>query len=187
MPVQRWLEPSMTVAQAQLPVTMDQWVSRLSANVTCLGRPESRKPVSRRIPGHPDGFAPWREIGHPEILEAAMLVNVRKTSAEEAGDQDRLMALLAYIVQIVVPLVILLTDMRNRSFQRYHAVHALALQVSASVILLVLSMTPVFGLYTHLLSLAVTAFFIYCGIVAYHGNYFEIPAVTDFVRRNGWI
>lgn len=59
-----------------------------------------------------------------------MASDIRPAAEGEATDSDRLMALLAYIIGFVVPIIILLTDARNRPFQRYHAVQALALDVA---------------------------------------------------------
>ncbi len=116
-----------------------------------------------------------------------MLTNVRKASAEEAGDQDRLMALLAYIIGIIVPLIILLTDMKNRPFQKYHAVQALVAQIALTVLFFVIGLIPIIGCIIPLLSLAALGLFIYYGIQAYQGNYFEIPVVTAFARQQGWL
>ncbi|HXF68652.1 MAG TPA: DUF4870 domain-containing protein [Thermoflexus sp.] len=116
-----------------------------------------------------------------------MLANIRKASSEEAGDQDRLMALLAYIIGIIVPLFILLTDMKNRPFQKYHAVQALVGQVALTVIFFALGLIPIIGCITPLLGLAAFVLFIYYGIQAYQGNYFEIPTVTAFARQQGWL
>ncbi len=116
-----------------------------------------------------------------------MLTNVRKASAEEAGDQDRLMALLAYIIGIIVPLIILLTDMKNRPFQRYHAVQALVAQIALTILFFIVGLIPIIGCITPLLGLAALVLFIYYGIQAYEGNYFEIPVVTALARQQGWL
>jgi uncharacterized membrane protein len=119
--------------------------------------------------------------------EGSMLINPRKASAEEAGDSDRLMALLAYLIGIIVPLIILLTDMKNRPFQRYHAVQALVAQVALTVVFFALGLIPIIGCIAPLLGLAAFALFIYYAIQAYQGYYFEIPVVTAFARQQGWI
>ncbi len=43
------------------------------------------------------------------------------------------------------------------------------------------------GCITPLLGLAAFALFLYYGIQAYQGNYFEIPWVTAFARQQGWL
>ncbi|MBO9362593.1 MAG: DUF4870 domain-containing protein [Thermoflexus sp.] len=116
-----------------------------------------------------------------------MLVNPRKASAEEVGDSDRLMALLAYLIGIIVPLIILLTDMKNRPFQRYHAVQALVAQVALTGIFFALGLIPIINCISPLLGLAAFVLFIYYAIQAYQGYYFEIPVATDFARQQGWI
>ncbi len=116
-----------------------------------------------------------------------MLTNVRKATAEEAGDQDRLMALLAYVIGIIVPLIILLTDMKNRPFQKYHAVQALVAQIALTVLFFVLGLIPIINCIIPLLGLAALVLFIYYGIQAYQGYYFEIPMITSFARQQGWL
>lgn len=116
-----------------------------------------------------------------------MLTNIRQASAEEATDSDRLMALLAYIIGILVPLIILLTDRKNRPFQRFHAVQALVAQLALTILFFVLEMIPIIGCITPLLGLAAFVLFLYYGIQAYQGNYFDIPVVTDFARQQGWL
>ena len=49
-------------------------------------------------------------------------------------DQDKLLAAISYPIAIVAIVILLVEDMRNRPFQKYHAVQALAV----GVILLVL-------------------------------------------------
>ena len=114
------------------------------------------------------------------------------------SDNDKMMGLLSYVVSLIVPLVILLSESgKRRGFQRYHAVHSLALSVILFVITLVLACT--IGLVLELvtaglgtcclapLALVPYALSIYYGVQAYQGQYVVIPVVTDFVKGQGWV
>ncbi len=48
------------------------------------------------------------------------------------------MAALAYIIGLIVPLIILLTDSKNRAYQRYHAIQSLGLSAAIFVAFIVL-------------------------------------------------
>lgn len=113
-------------------------------------------------------------------------------------DTDRLMALLAYIIGFIVPLIILLTEAKNRPFQRYHAVQALALDVAWFVIFVALNVVVAiisavtFGLGALLLAclfplagLVAIVLFIYYAVLAYQGKYFDVPILTAFCRQRG--
>lgn len=101
----------------------------------------------------------------------------------EINDQDKLMAALSYPIWIVALVVLLVEDMKNRPFQKYHAVQALAVNVVIFVLGVVLSWTGI-GCCLALLLWLVT---IYWAIKAYQGEYFEIPALTDFLKGQGWL
>ncbi len=123
-----------------------------------------------------------------------------RPAGDEVTDSDRLMALLAYIIAFIVPLVILLTEGKNRPFQRYHAVQALALDIAWFIIFVVLNIfvafvsAVTFGLGGLLLAclfpiagLIAVVLFIYYAILAYQGKYFDVPVVTGFCRQQRWL
>ncbi len=100
----------------------------------------------------------------------------------DVSSDDRLWALLAYILTPVVPIIILLMeDKKNRPFLKAHNFQALALGV-LQVILWALSFTCV----TAILGLLLFVYQIYLGIQAYNGNYVTIPFLTDFIKKQGW-
>ncbi len=100
----------------------------------------------------------------------------------DVTSDDKLWALLAYILTPIVPIIILLMeDKKNRPFLRAHDGQALAIGV-VQVILLALSFTCI----TAILSLVLFIGQIYWGIQAYNGKYVTIPWLTDFVKRQGW-
>ena len=125
----------------------------------------------------------------------------------DANADDRLIALLSYVTQIVIPLVmpviVLLSESSKvRPFQRYHAVQSLALtclfiafSVAVGIGTTILQVIPVVGLLVGLLVLCLTpiAYFmavialLYYGYQAYQGKRFAIPGLTGFLRDQGWM
>lgn len=125
----------------------------------------------------------------------------------DANADDRLIALLSYVTQIVIPLVmpviVLLSESSKlRPFQRYHAVQSLALSclfiavsVAVGIGTAILQVIPVIGLLVGFLVLCLSpiAYFmavialLYYGYQAYQGKRFAIPGLTGFLRDQGWI
>ncbi len=102
-------------------------------------------------------------------------------SADITSD-DKLWAALSWIPAIgpwVALFMLLMEDKKNRPFIKYHAVHSLAV----AVIIIVTSFVLI-GL-----CVAAVAFFVmfYWAYQAYQGMTFEIPMVTDFLKKQGWI
>lgn len=103
-------------------------------------------------------------------------------TATEASSDDRLWALLAYILTPIVPIILLLMeDKKNRPFIRAHNAQALVLGI-IQVVFWVLSFTCI----TAILALLLFIVQIYWGIQAYGGKYVTIPVVTDLVKKQGW-
>jgi uncharacterized membrane protein len=124
--------------------------------------------------------------------------------AGDASSEDRLFALLSYLIGIIVPIIVLVTDRKNRPFNRLHAINSLGLSIVWIVwvvIYCVLSLCIGFvlqnslgGILGTLLScvfglsvLGYLALIIYYMIMAYQGNYFDIPVITNFARQQRWI
>ncbi len=128
-----------------------------------------------------------------------------KPSRDQAiTDNDKLMGLLSYVIWLVVPLVVLLSESgKSRAFQRYHAIQSLGVLVVAVIFDVVVSICGCLG---STVAAAVTAgigsllsvcliplFFvpwavsIYYGIQAYQGKYVEIPYLTKFMTQQGWL
>lgn len=128
------------------------------------------------------------------ICRDCLAAGKTSTEASDITDNDKMMALLAYIIPLVVPLVILLSDSSKQNrFQRYHAVHALAMGVTLFVIdiaavclvsIITLGYGAVCALPIAFLPLVLE---IYYGVQAYQGRYVDIPLVTDLVKGQGWI
>ena len=94
----------------------------------------------------------------------------------EVTSDDKLWALLSWIIPIVAVLVLLMDDKKSRPFLKYHAVNSLAVTVVLSIISVV---TAGCGGILFLVM-------IWWGIKAYQGEYVTVPLVTDFVKKQGW-
>jgi uncharacterized membrane protein len=114
----------------------------------------------------------------------------------ELTDQDKLMAALSYPIPFVAIIILLVEDMRNRPFQKFHAVQALAANIALWVIVLILScvLGTVVGLVTlgigsicGLVPLLLWFITVYWAYLAYQGQYFDIPVITGFIKGQGWV
>ncbi len=124
-----------------------------------------------------------------------------------ASSDDRLIALLSYVSQvfvpIVMPIIVLLSESsKKRPFQRYHAVQSLALTlvfmivgVAAMIGIVVVQIVPIIGMLIGLAVLCLTpvAFImyfiamVYYGYRSYQGKRFSIPGLTSFLHDQGWL
>jgi uncharacterized membrane protein len=103
----------------------------------------------------------------------------------DVTSDDKLWALLAYVLTPIVPIIILLMeDKKNRPFIRAHNVQALVWGVFNLVVGSILSTVLFFCLGAP--SLIIWAIGIYWGIQAYNGKMVEIPVITNFVKNQGW-
>ena len=95
---------------------------------------------------------------------------------------DKLWALLAYLLTPIVPVIILLMDdKKNRPFIRAHNAQALAWGI------VVIVLGSIIGAITFGLGFIATAVItIIWAVKAYQGNYVNIPVITDFVKKQGW-
>ena len=112
--------------------------------------------------------------------------------ADDITDQDRLMAAIAYPIPLVAIIMLLVEEMKERPFQKYHAVQALAVNVVLWVAIVVLGC--VLGVLSALvgglcgISASLLWFVtLYWAYEAYQGKYFEIPVVTDFLKGQAWL
>ena len=102
----------------------------------------------------------------------------------DVNDNDKLMAAIAWIIPILAIVILVVEDMKNRPYQKYHAVNSLAFSVAFFVILTILSIiTFGFGGCLGILWFVV----IYWAIKAYQGEWVVVPVITDFCKKQGWI
>lgn len=117
--------------------------------------------------------------------------------AGDVTDNDKLMALLAYLLMPIVSIIILLVDtMKARPYQKYHAINSLGLAVAETLVAIVaclcifLLSIPTAGLASCLTPVVFLVFIpgVYYAIVAYaKPSYFEIPVITKFMKQQGWL
>jgi uncharacterized membrane protein len=100
-------------------------------------------------------------------------------------DNDKLMAALSYPIVIVAIIILLAESMKTRPFQKFHAVQAIAFNIVIWVLYLIVSLVsfgfgtlcfPVFWLVT-----------LWPAYKAYQGEYMELPVITDFIKKQGWV
>lgn len=104
--------------------------------------------------------------------------NQYSPAPDEITSDDKLWAVLAYIIGIIFPVIILLMeDKKKRPFLKYHAIQALATQI---VFAIISAITCGFGSIIFLVE-------IYFAYKAYQGEYFEVPLLTDFMKKQKWI
>lgn len=124
-----------------------------------------------------------------------------------ADSDDRLIALLSYVTQILIPvimpiIVLLSESSKKRPFQRYHAVQSLAfvmlfwaLMIMVGIGTTILQIIPVIGFLVGLMMFCLVpvawigglVLLIYYGFQAYAGKRFAIPGLTSFLRDQGWL
>lgn len=96
---------------------------------------------------------------------------------------DKLWALLAYILSPIVPVIILLMeDKKNRPWLRLNSMQALVVGVVNFLIAIFIGWL----LFPLCINLIIELGLIYWGIQAYNGNTPVIPLVTDFVKNQHW-
>ena len=102
----------------------------------------------------------------------------------DINDKDKLMAAIAWIIPILAIVILLVEDMKNRPFQKYHAVNSLAFSIAFFIIITILSVVTFgFGGCLAILWFVV----IYWAIKAYQGEYVEVPWLTNFLKGQGWV
>ena len=100
-------------------------------------------------------------------------------------DNDKLLAALSYPIPILAIVILLSETNKVRPFQKFHAVQALAFWVALIVIAIVLSIVT-FGIGT-LCFPVMWLVSLWPAYESYQGKYMEIPVLTDFIRKQGWV
>ena len=104
---------------------------------------------------------------------------------EDVTSDDKLWALLAYILSPLVPVIILLMeDKKNRPFIKAHNIQALAFGLAYIILGSIIAVFTL-GFGSCLIPL-LWILSIYWGIQAYQGKYVTIPVITDFCKKQGW-
>lgn len=107
-------------------------------------------------------------------------------SPNDVTSDDRLWALLAYVLTPLFPIIILLmADKKDRPFLKAHNMQALILGVAEFIVETILGAVSA-GLLGCVVLIAALVINIYFGVKANRGEVFEIPFITNFVRQQGW-
>lgn len=101
----------------------------------------------------------------------------------EVTQDDKLWALLSWLIWIVALIALLMEDKKSRPFIRYNAVQSLALAVVGWVLSMVLS----FIFVGCIIGVAWLVYVIILAIQSYQGQWVTIPFLTDFCKKQGWI
>jgi uncharacterized membrane protein len=109
------------------------------------------------------------------------------------NEDDKLWALLSYLLwPLGSILVAVMEDKKARPYIKYHAIQATGLGVAVWVLIVILAC--VLGAITFFIGglgaccgiVPVLAMFYYA-YLAYQGDYFEIPYLTDLMAKQGWL
>ena len=208
-------------AEGQLPV------ANLPANMPPAGPPASQPAVAVQIqsgvaaiPVAPGAFSsieptPVERLAGAAYDQASAAADALRRGEFSTGsvvdptadNDDRLIAMLCYISQIFVPvlmpLIVLLSESsKKRPFQRYHAVQSLAftltlfgLGVATFIVSTIIGFIPLVGFLVILMAICLTGIgyvaaviaMLYYGFQAYAGKRFGIPGLTTLLQDQGWL
>ncbi len=105
--------------------------------------------------------------------------------APDITQDDKLWAALGYPIFIVAIIVLLMEEKKNRPFIKFHAIQALAFNIAVWVIFFILT-TVTFGFLGLCAPLVWLATF-WPAYEAYQGKYLNLPVITDFIKKQGWV
>ena len=95
---------------------------------------------------------------------------------------DKLWSALSYVFSPLVPIILLLMeDKKNVPFIKFHAVQSLAIGIVLVIIV------PIIGVLTFGCGFVLWVIMLYWAYKAYQGEMFNIPIVTDFIKKQGWV
>jgi uncharacterized protein len=107
------------------------------------------------------------------------------TENPEITSDDKLWAALGYPIPFIPIIVLLMEEKKNRPFLRFHAVQSLAFNIVLYVIYFIVSMVTIgFGAICFPLFWLVTLWPAY---EAYQSKYLELPVITNFIKKQGWV
>lgn len=96
----------------------------------------------------------------------------------DVTSDDKLLALLSWLIWPVALAMLLIEDKKSRPFIKYNAVLALAFAV-VLYILGTISAGTLFAIGS--------IYALVLAIKSYQGEWVEVPLLTDFVKKQGWV
>jgi uncharacterized membrane protein len=112
-------------------------------------------------------------------------MTTQNVSTPEVTSDDKLWGMLAYLLNPIIPIIILLMDdKKTRPFLKYHSVQAIAYYIVMTVAVTLASFTIILGI---ILGIGAFILWILWSVKAYQGEWIKIPVITDFCKKQGWI
>ena len=102
---------------------------------------------------------------------------------QDITSDDKLWSALGYPIPLIAIIVLLMEEKKSRPFIKYHAIQSLALNVALYIVIFLASITVV-GIACAPLLWLVTLWPAY---ESYQGKYLEIPVITNFIKKQGWV
>lgn len=96
-------------------------------------------------------------------------------SASDVTADDKLWALLGWLIWPIALIVLLMDDKKSRPFLKYNAVQALAVWIVAMVLSFIC------------IGVVAIIYAIVLGIQAYQGKWVTVPVITDLCKKQKWI
>lgn len=97
-------------------------------------------------------------------------------------DNDKIVAALAYIFCPILGIIVLLTDMKNKPFLKFHAYQSITFGIALVILWIIASFLSVFLIGCLIMPVLLVAQFYYA-YVAYSKGVFTIPLVTDLTAN----
>jgi len=97
-------------------------------------------------------------------------------------DNDKLVATLSYVFPILASLIILVTDMKNKPFLKYHAYQSLVLGIALTIGWIIASVLTVVLVGCILMPVLLVVQFYYA-YLAYSRGIFTIPLITNLTGQ----
>jgi len=103
----------------------------------------------------------------------------------EITSDDKIWSALGYPIPIIAIIMLLMEEKKSRPFIKFHAVQSIAFNIAIFAIAFVLSLITIgFG------AVCVPLFWLatlWPAFDSYGGKYTEIPVVTNFIKKQGWV
>jgi uncharacterized membrane protein len=103
-------------------------------------------------------------------------------SADITSD-DKLWAALGYPIALIAIILLFMEDKKDRPFIRYHAIQSIALNIALLIPIIILVFTFVGACLSPLLWFVT----FWPAYDSYQGNHTEIPVITNFLKKQGWV
>lgn len=103
----------------------------------------------------------------------------------ESSSDDRLWVLLGYVFTPILPIIVMfMADKKDRPFIKAHNMQTLVLGVAEIVLVIIVSIITL-GIGS-CLGFLPWIYNIFLAIKANKGEVFDIPVISNFVRKQGW-